>query len=54
MKNLEQAGVDLVGIGIPFSDPLADVPTIQASNLQALENGMTLELGWCDHFRKRL
>lgn len=44
LKNLEQAGVDVVEIGIPFSDPLADGPTIQASNLQALENGMTLEL----------
>lgn len=44
LKNLERSGVDLVEIGIPFSDPLADGPTIQASNQQALENGMTLEL----------
>lgn len=44
LKNLESAGVDIVEIGIPFSDPLADGPTIQASNQQALENGMTLEL----------
>ncbi len=44
LKNLEKSGVELVEIGIPFSDPLADGPTIQASNQQALENGMTLEL----------
>lgn len=42
--NLEKSGVDLVEIGIPFSDPLADGPTIQVSNQQALQNGMTLEL----------
>lgn len=41
---LEAAGADLIEIGIPFSDPVADGPTIQASNKQALDNGMTLEL----------
>jgi tryptophan synthase alpha chain len=41
---LEAAGADLIEIGIPFSDPVADGPTIQASNKQALENGMTVEL----------
>jgi tryptophan synthase alpha chain len=41
---LEAAGADLIEIGIPFSDPVADGPTIQASNKKALENGMTVEL----------
>lgn len=41
-KFLEQQGVDCLEIGFPFSDPLADGPTIQASSKQALENGMSL------------
>ncbi len=41
---LEQAGVDIIEIGIPFSDPIADGPVIQESNKIALENGMTLKL----------
>lgn len=43
LEKLEQSGVDLVEIGLPFSDPLADGPTIQASSKRALENGMTTE-----------
>lgn len=44
LKWLEEAGADMVEIGIPFSDPLADGPTIQESNMAALANGMTLKL----------
>lgn len=40
---LENAGVDMVEIGIPFSDPLADGPTIQESSAVALANGMSIE-----------
>lgn len=42
IEGLEEAGADLVEIGMPFSDPLADGPTIQASNDVALANGMSL------------
>ena len=41
--DLAAAGADLVEVGIPFSDPLADGPTIQASSHAALEAGMSLE-----------
>lgn len=41
---LEKNGVDLIEIGIPFSDPTADGPTIQRSSETALKNGMNLEL----------
>lgn len=41
---LEKGGADLIEIGMPYSDPLADGPTIQQSGEVALANGMTLEL----------
>lgn len=41
---LQAAGADIIEIGMPFSDPVADGPTIQESNKQALDNGMNLEL----------
>ncbi len=43
IKELQDNGVDLIEIGIPFSDPMADGPTIQASGTTALNNGMTLK-----------
>lgn len=42
-KTLVEAGADLLELGVPFSDPLADGPTIQAATQKALENGTTLK-----------
>jgi len=44
IQELEKNGVDLIEIGIPFSDPTADGPTIQKSSETALKNGMNLKL----------
>lgn len=44
IMSLEAAGVDLIELGMPYSDPLADGPTIQESGTVALRNGMTLPL----------
>lgn len=44
IRELEANGVDLIEIGIPFSDPMADGPTIQESGTIALKNGMTLKV----------
>ena len=40
---IEKNGADIVEIGVPFSDPLADGPTIQASSYRSLNNGTTLK-----------
>jgi tryptophan synthase alpha chain len=52
---LADAGADLIELGVPFSDPLADGPTIQESSFHALRNGVTLEgcLGLVERLRKR-
>jgi len=44
LRELTASGVDMVEIGFPFSDPVADGPTIQESNRVAIENGMTLSV----------
>ncbi|HPF52329.1 MAG TPA: tryptophan synthase subunit alpha [Draconibacterium sp.] len=44
IQELEKNGVDLIEIGMPFSDPTADGPTIQQSSEKALKNGMSLNL----------
>lgn len=44
IQSLEKNGVKLIEIGIPFSDPMADGPVIQASGSKALKNGMSLKL----------
>ena len=44
VRTLEAAGVDIIEIGIPYSDPIADGPTIQDSSQKALDAGMSLKL----------
>src|SRR5215510_6817083 len=42
MKALPRAGADVIELGMPFSDPMADGPAIQAAGLRALKGGQTL------------
>ena len=44
ITELERQGIDMIEVGIPFSDPMADGPVIQNAATQALRNGMTLRL----------
>lgn len=44
LKALEASGAEMIEIGIPFSDPMADGPVIQQSNQKALRNGMNIKL----------
>lgn len=43
LKALEQSGADVIEMGVPFSDPMADGPVIQASSQRALANGVTFD-----------
>jgi len=54
LKQLLHAGADIIELGMPFSDPMADGPAIQASSLRALKAGMTVKatLALVERFRK--
>jgi tryptophan synthase alpha chain len=54
MHALAAAGADVIELGVPFSDPMADGPTIQRSSERALHNGTTLRhvIGFVAEFRK--
>ena len=55
LAGLPAAGADLIELGMPFSDPMADGPAIQLANLRALGNGMTLKktLAMVTEFRQQ-
>src|SRR5689334_17706390 len=55
VETLAKEGADIIELGVPFSDPMADGPTIQASSQRALANGVKLAdvLGLVKQFRAR-
>ena len=55
IENLANNGADIIEIGMPFSDPMADGPTIQLSSLRAIKNGTDLNKIFyiCENFRKK-
>jgi tryptophan synthase alpha chain len=54
-RDLERGGADVIEIGVPFSDPIADGPTIQFASQKALETGLSLRdiLAWVSRLRRR-
>ncbi|MDR7130394.1 tryptophan synthase alpha chain [Algoriphagus sp. 4150] len=56
MEAIQASGADIIEIGIPYSDPVADGPTIQDSNMVALENGISLKkiFEQLDDFRAKI
>ncbi len=55
LNGIAKAGADMIEIGVPFSDPMADGPAVQASSLRAIKKGMTLRktLEMVKSFRKQ-
>jgi len=55
LEKLPSAGADVIELGMPFSDPMADGPAIQGASLRALKSGMTLSgvLALVSRFRKK-
>lgn len=56
IKDMQKAGVDILELGIPFSDPIADGPTIQFASQKSLDNGTTLEkvFSWVKKLRRHV
>ena len=52
VKALPSAGADVIELGMPFTDPMADGPAIQAAGLRALKAGATLRWTWCGVFAR--